>query len=84
MTTAKVYVSYKADVLNPQGVTVKKALETLGFGGIDDVSVGKYFVIRFSGDDRKKIEQDVEKMSYDLLSNPVIEDYTYEIEENGK
>ena len=82
MATAKVYVRYKPDVMDPQGITVKKALETLGYKGVNKVSVGRYFLIELDGNDREAISRNVKKMSTELLSNPVIEDYTFEIEEN--
>lgn len=77
---AKIYINLKRDVSDPQGLTVKNALETLSFKGIQKVHVGKYFVIEL--DDMKKSEAEklVKAMCDKLLANPVIEDYTFVIE----
>ena len=80
MATAKVFVSYKPDVMDPQGVTVKQALGALGYKGVEKVSVGKYFVIELENASKEELEKKIDKISFELLSNPVIEDYTFEIE----
>ncbi|MEW6095084.1 MAG: phosphoribosylformylglycinamidine synthase subunit PurS [bacterium] len=77
MLLAKIYVTLKKGVLDPQGVTVKKAIESLGYKGIEDVRVGKYMEIKFDGLNKDAIEQMCER----LLANPVIEDYRFEIGE---
>jgi phosphoribosylformylglycinamidine synthase len=77
MSLAKIYITLKKTVLDPQGVTVKKALDSLGYKGIEDVRIGKYMEIRFDGLNKEMIEQMCER----LLANPVIEDYRFEIEE---
>jgi phosphoribosylformylglycinamidine synthase len=76
MPLAKIYITLKKTVLDPQGVTVKKALDSLGYKGIEDVRIGKYMEIRFDGLNDEMIEQMCER----LLANPVIEDYWFEIE----
>jgi len=77
MSLAKIYVTLKKGVLDPQGVTVKKALESIGYKGIEDVKIGKYIEMKFKGLQRETIEQMCDR----LLSNPVIEDYWFELEE---
>lgn len=77
MSLVKIYVTFKKGVLDPQGVTIKKAIESLGYKGIEDVRVGKYMEIRFDGLNKEAIEQICDR----LLANPVIEDYKFEIEE---
>ncbi|MEW6619263.1 MAG: phosphoribosylformylglycinamidine synthase subunit PurS [bacterium] len=77
MSLAKIYITLKKTVLDPQGVTVKKALESLGYQGIEDVRVGKYLEIKATGLNTQTIEQMCDR----LLANPVIEDYRFEIEE---
>lgn len=77
MSLAKIYVTLKKGVLDPQGVTVKKALESLGYKGISDVRMGKYIEMKFQGLNRETIEQMCER----LLANPVIENYWFEFEE---
>ncbi|MEW6608705.1 MAG: phosphoribosylformylglycinamidine synthase subunit PurS [bacterium] len=77
MSLAKIYITLKKTVLDPQGVTVKKALESLGYQGIEDVRVGKYLEIKAAGLN----EQTIKQMCDRLLANPVIEDYRFEFEE---
>jgi len=76
MSLAKIYVTLKKGVLDPQGITVKKALESMGYKGIEDVRMGKYIEMKFNGLSRETIEQMCDR----LLANPVIEDYWFEIE----
>ena len=81
MLTAKIYVTLKPGVLDAQGDTVKSALETLGFRGVGDVRIGKFLVIRLDGHVREQAAAQVEEMCRRLLANPVIEDYSFELEE---
>ncbi|MFN2454855.1 MAG: phosphoribosylformylglycinamidine synthase subunit PurS [Pyrinomonadaceae bacterium] len=78
---AKVYVTLKAGVLDPQGKAIQQAVESLGFERIADVRQGKYFEIALDASlDEKEAREDVERMAREILSNPVIEDYRVEIE----
>ncbi len=81
MIRAKVYVTLKRGVLDPQGETVKGALETLGFAGVQDVRIGKFMVITLNQVSREHVTRSVEEMCKKLLANPVIEDYRFELEE---
>ncbi|MFQ5801654.1 MAG: phosphoribosylformylglycinamidine synthase subunit PurS [Candidatus Methylomirabilales bacterium] len=81
MIRAKVYVTLKRGVLDPQGETVKGALETLGFAGVQDVRIGKFMVITLNAVSREDTTKSVEEMCKKLLANPVIEDYRFELEE---
>jgi phosphoribosylformylglycinamidine synthase len=81
MIRAKVYVTLKRGVLDPQGETVKGALESLGFAGVQDVRIGKFMVISLNGVSRQEAARRVEEMCKRLLANPVIEDYRFELEE---
>jgi phosphoribosylformylglycinamidine synthase len=77
---AKVYVTLKPSVLDPQGKAIHHSIESLGYGNISDVRQGKYFEIALEGDlgqDEARIE--IEQMAADILANPVIEDYRVEI-----
>jgi phosphoribosylformylglycinamidine synthase len=77
---AKVYVTLKNGVLDPQGKAIHHAAETIGYQGISDVRQGKYFEISLDGSiDAAAAKTQVEKFAHDVLSNPVIEDYTVEI-----
>ena len=70
-----VIVTLKKDVLDPQGKTIKKALEGMSFKNVNDVRQGKYFEIDIDEKDRKKAEEKAEDMCKKLLANLVIEDY---------
>lgn len=77
---AKVYVTLKPGVLDPQGKAIHHSVESLGFAGIGDIRQGKYFEIAL---DPAIIEADarssIERIAKDVLANPVIEDYRVEI-----
>lgn len=79
---AKVYVTLKPGVLDPQGKAIQHSAELLGFENITDIRQGKYFEIAIgpgvSGDDAKNT---AEKIAHDVLANPVIEDYRVEVSE---
>lgn len=77
---ARVYITLKPGVLDPQGKTVQHALASLGFGGVDDVRIGKYVELRLSVADRGKADEEVRQMCEKLLANTVIESYRYDIE----
>ena len=77
---AKVYVTLKRGVLDPQGKAIHHAASTIGYHGIADVRQGKYFEIQLgAGADEVAARAEVEKFAHDVLSNPVIEDYRVEI-----
>jgi phosphoribosylformylglycinamidine synthase subunit PurS len=76
---AKIIVTPKKAVVDPQGKTIKSALEHMGYGGIEAVHVGKYLEIEVSGD-REAVRQQIDEACHKLLSNPVIEDYHFELE----
>ncbi len=77
---AKIFVTLKKGVLDPQGKTIQKALGSLGFENIEDVRAGKYFEVSLKNGAKKKAEVAVKKMCEKLLANTVIEDYTFKIE----
>lgn len=77
---AKVHVTLKNGVLDPQGKAVQHALAALGFGGVDEVRQGKYIELDLTETDSAKARESVEKMCRELLANTVIENYTVEIE----
>ena len=70
-----VTVTLKRDVLDPQGKTIKKALESMSFKNVNDVRQGKYFEINIDEKIQKKAEEKVEEMCKKLLTNLVIENY---------
>jgi phosphoribosylformylglycinamidine synthase len=76
---ARVHVALKSTVLDPQGQTVRSALEGLGYHGIHSVRQGKYFDIELtSGVDPEQARKDIETIAHDVLANPVIEEYRVE------
>ena len=79
---AYVYVSLKKSVLDPQGKTIQGALRKMGYASVGDVRQGKYFEIALEGGlDRSAAEQQVEKIAREVLTNPVIEEFRYRLEE---
>ena len=78
---AKVYVTLKQGVLDPQGKAIQHSVELLGFDRIRDVRQGKYFEIALDDTlDEARAREDAERMAKDVLSNPIIEDFRVEIE----
>lgn len=78
---AKVYVTLKPSVLDPQGKAIKHSVELLGFKGISDIRQGKYFEIAIDGSSSAdQARADAENLARDVLSNPIIEDFRVEIE----
>jgi phosphoribosylformylglycinamidine synthase subunit PurS len=76
---ARVYVTLKRGILDPQGQAVLHALGSLGYSGVKDVRVGKLIELELETSDRSKAEADLKTMGERLLANPVIEDYRFEI-----
>ncbi len=81
MLEAKVYVTLKSGVLDPQGETIKHALHSLGYAEVEGLRQGKFFVLRLQGNDPHQARPQLEQMCQRLLANPVIEDYQFEIRE---
>ena len=78
---AKVYVTLKTGVLDPQGKAIQHSVELLGYRGIADVRQGKYFEIALDQSlDEARAREEAEAVARDVLSNPIIEDYRVEIE----
>jgi phosphoribosylformylglycinamidine synthase len=78
---ARVYVTLKPTVNDPQGLTIKGGLHSLGFDDVAGVRAGKYLEIRLDAKDRGSAEAQVTEMCRKLLANPVIEDFRYELDE---
>ena len=76
---AHVWVMPKRTVLDPQGQAIQHALSSLGFGDVRDVRQGKFFVLDFDGSTRESVAKQVERIAHDLLANPIIEEFRYEI-----
>lgn len=78
---AKVYVTIKENVLDPQGNAVQGALHTMGFGGVSKVRIGKYLEMELDTNDRAEAEAQLREMCEKLLANTVVEDYRFELED---
>jgi phosphoribosylformylglycinamidine synthase len=81
MYLARVYVTLKPTVNDPQGLTIRGALHSLGFADVESVRAGKYLEVSLAAKDRKKAEKQLTEMCRKLLANPVIEDYRFELED---
>ena len=80
---AKVIVTPKPVVNDPQGVTVRQGLAALGFGEVTDVRVGKYIEVRLEAGSDREARERVDAMCRQLLANHVIEDYRFDLESEG-
>ena len=79
---AHVWVMPKSTVLDPQGQTIQRALSSLGYAKIGDVRQGKFFVLDLGDLTQEEAKSQVERISKEVLTNPVIEQYRYEILES--
>lgn len=78
---AKVFVTLKRQVLDPQGKAVKQSLASLGYSEVEDVRIGKMFEVQLNETDKERAATRLAEMSKKLLSNPIIEDFKVEITE---
>ncbi len=77
---AKIIIMPKKAVVDPQGKTVQSALAHMGYNDVGAVHVGKYLEIELSGSDKESARKQIDDACHKILSNPVIEDYRFEIE----
>ena len=79
---AHVFVSLKRTVLDPQGKTIHSALKKMGYKGVSDVRQGKFFEIALGeGLDKAAATAEVERIARDVLTNPVIEEFSYQLKD---
>ncbi len=78
---ARIHTSLKKSVLDPQGQTTLHALETMGFKEAKGLRIGKYFELELEAPDRAKAVEAIHGMCDKLLHNPVIEQYSFEVQE---
>ena len=79
---AYVYVSLKKSVLDPQGKTIQGALKKMGFQGLEEVRQGKYFELSLNGGlTRAEAEVEVGRIAREVLTNPVIEEFRFSVED---
>jgi phosphoribosylformylglycinamidine synthase PurS subunit len=79
--TAEIRVLLKPSVNDPQGISIRHALHTLGFSGVADVRAGKLIQVSLAASSRQAAEEAVERMGSQLLANPVIETFTFTLDE---
>ncbi|CUU03904.1 phosphoribosylformylglycinamidine synthase [Candidatus Thermokryptus mobilis] len=77
---AKVIIKLKDSILDPQGLTIHHALETLGYKNIESLRSGKFFEIELNVEDKEKASEIVDEICKKLLANPVTEEYQFTIE----
>ena len=76
---AHVWVMLKSTVLDPQGQTIQRALSSLGYAKVKDVRQGKFFALALDGMTRDEAKTEVERIAKDVLTNPVIEEFRFDI-----
>jgi phosphoribosylformylglycinamidine synthase subunit PurS len=76
---AHVWVMLKSTVLDPQGQTIHRALSSLGYDKVQDVRQGKFFVLSLDGMTRQEAQSQIERIAKDVLTNPVIEEFRFEL-----
>lgn len=79
---ARIRITLKSGVLDPQGKAIEHALSALGFTGVDEVRQGKYIEVALAERDPEKAEAAVEKMCQELLANTVIENYSFKLKKD--
>jgi phosphoribosylformylglycinamidine synthase PurS subunit len=81
MYLAKIYISLKPTVNDPQGLTIRGALHNLGFTEVTSVRMGKYVEVKIEEDEQSRAQEQVNEMCRKLLANPIIENYDFELKE---
>lgn len=76
---AHVTVMLKTTVLDPQGQTIQRALASLGYAKVQDVRQGKFFILSLDGMSREEARTQIERIANDVLTNPIIEEFRFEI-----
>ena len=79
MLKAEIYITLKKTVADPQGLTIKQALESMGYKGLEKVRIGKYIIVELASTDREAAAKEADQMCRKLLANPIIEDYRIDI-----
>lgn len=78
---AQIYVTLRPSVLDPAGTAVKSGLEHMGYDHVDQVRIGKYIELTLSAEDEATASQQLDRICDQLLANPVIENYRFELKE---
>ncbi|MDJ0514419.1 MAG: phosphoribosylformylglycinamidine synthase subunit PurS [Pseudomonadota bacterium] len=77
---ARITITLKPGVLDPQGKAIEGALHALGFGGVEGVRQGKFIEVEVAENDPTRAREEIERMCKQLLANTIIENYAYELE----
>jgi phosphoribosylformylglycinamidine synthase len=78
---AKIKITLRRSILDPQGKAVEHAIQSLGYKDVKDTRIGKYIELLIDSEDRQKAEKAAEEICNKLLANPVMEDYEFELAE---
>ncbi len=78
---AKIYVTLRSSVLDPAGVAVQSGLKQLGYHNVEQVRIGKYIEITLTSPDESTARQEMDRMCDQMLANPVIENYRFDLSE---
>lgn len=84
MYIAKIKITLRSSILDPQGKTVEHSLKSLGYDKIEGTRVGKYIEMKINTDSKEEAECIADKACDKLLANPVMEDYEFEISKDGE
>jgi phosphoribosylformylglycinamidine synthase subunit PurS len=84
MWKAKIYIRLKDTLSDPEGLAVKQALTSVGFSSVDRVRMGKFILVWIKAANRDSASAEVEDMCKQLLANPVIEDYSFDLTKEDK
>ncbi len=84
MYLAKIVITLKPTVNDPQGITIGSGLQDLGYTSVESVRAGKYMEVQVADDDADSAARQVSEMCDKLLANPIIEDYRFELERVGE
>jgi phosphoribosylformylglycinamidine synthase len=77
---ARITITLKPGVLDPQGKAIEGALHALGFGGVEGVRQGKFIEVEVTESDPARAREEIERMCQQLLANTIIENYDYELD----
>ena len=80
---SRIYVTLRSSVLDPAGTAVQSGLEQLGYQGVESVRIGKYIEVTLQAENQAEADQQLHQMCDQLLANPVIENYCFELVEKG-
>lgn len=78
---AQIYVTLRPSVLDPAGTAVKSGMEHLGYDNVEQVRIGKYIELRLTATDEEAARQQLDRMCDQILANPVIENYRFDLVE---